>query len=87
MRILVLLLSATNLVLALGVFTLVARPEQLLGVFASLAGEREAWDSGRLDEATRQHLLTLARRAQTPALIFLFGWSFLCGAVLTWSRL
>ena len=86
-RALVLVLAASNLVLALGVFALVARPEQVLGLFASLTGDKDALDEGRLDEASRQHLLMLARRSQTPALILLFGWSFLCGAVLTWARL
>lgn len=84
---LVLILAVSDLALALGVFALVARPEATLGLFAALTGDKEALDDGRLDEASRQNLLTLARRAQTPALILLFGWSFLCGAVLTWARL
>lgn len=79
-------LAVLDLLLALGVFSLIARPEVFLGLLATLAGEGAAWDEGRLDEAGRQRLLLLADRAAVPGLLLLFCNSFLVGALLLASR-
>ena len=82
-----LLLGASNVILAVGVFIVMARPERALGFLCHLAGLGEIWRSGRLSEADETRLLILAHQLRWPMLILLFGWSFVCGAVLTWSRL
>lgn len=87
MRVLAAALGLIDLLLSLGVFALAARPELFLGLIAALLGERQAWLSGRMREEERQRLLGLAERACVPALILLFGWSFLTGALMLASRL
>ncbi len=87
MLVLAALLSAADVALGLLVFTLLARPEALLGALARVTGDGAAWDAGRLDDAGRRRLLHLAERAALPALLLLFGWSFLCGALLLAARL
>lgn len=86
MRALVLAVCMLDLALAGLCFVLLARPEALLASIAAWVGEGQAWEEGRLDAAARDRLLRLARRAQIPALFALFGWSYLCGAALTWLR-
>lgn len=86
-RIVALLLCLTDLALAMAVFTLLARPERFVGFFAAAAGEEERWQAGQLDEVEQDQLLGLARAAQKPALLLLFAWSFVTGAVMTWARL
>ena len=81
------LLGVSNVLLALVVFVLIARPERMMGWLSTLSGMRETWLSGRLSEADEAQLLVLARRLQLPLLALLFGWSFFCGAILTWTRL
>ena len=87
MRVLVLVLCLLDLVLAGLTFAGIARPDALLGLVATWVGEGQAWEEGRLDRSGRERLLGVVERAQTPALIVLFGWSFLCGALLAWLRL
>lgn len=87
MRALAATVALLELLLSLGAFALVARPEAFLGVFALLLGEREAWLSGRMDEAGRARLVSIAERARGPVIILLFAWSFLTGALLLLSRL
>ena len=48
MRALSAALALLNLLLGLGVFALVARPEMFLALVASLLGERDALLSGRM---------------------------------------
>ena len=86
-QLLALILGASNVLLAVSVFVLMARPERALGWLARLNGMGDVWLSGRLSEADEERLLTLADRLRWPMLILLFGWSFVCGAILTWSRL
>lgn len=77
-----LLLVASDAMLAGLVFTLCGRPSVALGPLCSLTGQRADWDAGRLDEATEARLMLLADRLRIPALIGLFAWSFLVGGVL-----
>lgn len=81
------LLGISNVLLALVVFVLIARPERMMGWLSSLSGMREVWLSGRLSEKDEVRLLNLAHRLRLPLLALLFGWSFFCGAILTWARL
>ena len=81
------LLGVSNVLLALGVFVLIARPERMMGWLSTLSGMREVWISGRLSEKDEARLLNLARQLRLPLLALLFGWSFFCGAILTWARL
>lgn len=87
LRLLVLPLCLLDLALAALAFALLARPDALLGLVADWAGEGEAWEQGRLDAAARERLLGMTRRARVPVLFGLFGWSFLCGALLMWARI
>ena len=87
MRALSAALALLNLLLGLGVFALVARPEMFLALVASLLGERDALLSGRMGEEGRQRLVRVAERLAVPALILLFCWSFLTGALLLYGRL
>lgn len=80
-------LGLVDVLLGLVVFSLLARPEAFMGLLASLTGDGAAWEEGRLDEAGRLRLLTLSSRASYLALILLFAWSFLAGALLLASRL
>ena len=75
------------MLLALAVFVLLARPERAMGWLSTLSGMREVWLSGRLSEQDEARLLSLASRLRVPMLLLLFGWSFVCGAILTWARL
>lgn len=79
-------LLVSDVALASLVFVVHARPESTLGWFATLSGQRGAWLEGRLDEAEERRLLDLAERSGWPLLGLLFAWSFLCGALLVWSR-
>ncbi len=81
------LLGVSNVLLALAVFVLLARPERTMGWLSTLSGMREVWLSGRLSEEDEARLLDLASRLRYPLLALLFGWSFFCGAILTWARL
>ena len=81
------LLGISNVLLALAVFVLLARPERAMGWLSTLSGMREVWLSGRLSEKDEARLLDLASRLRLPLLALLFGWSFFCGAILTWARL
>ncbi len=85
--VLALLLGVSNVVLALAVFVLLARPERAMGWLCTLSGMRDVWLSGRLSEEDEARLLNLASRLRLPLLALLFGWSFFCGAILTWARL
>lgn len=80
-------LALSDVVLAFLCFVLFARPEALLGLLAGLSGRRVAWREGRLTEADEDALFDLAARLRGPLLAALFGWSFVCGAVVTVSRL
>ena len=75
-------LGVSNLLLALFIFVLLARPEKLLGVLARVAGVREEWRRGYLMEADRERLLHLGRSLGFPALLLLFTWSFFCGVMI-----
>lgn len=86
-QLIALLLGASNVVLALVVFVLMARPERALGWLCFFNGMHEIWLAGRLSEEDETRLLTLARRLGGPSLLLLFGWSFVCGALLTWAQL
>ena len=77
-----LLLVASDALLAGLVFTLVGRPSRALGPLCSLTGRRADWDAGRLGADDEARLLLLAGRLRLPALIGLFSWSFLVGGVL-----
>jgi hypothetical protein len=86
-QLLVWVLGASNVFLAVLVFVLMARPERALGLVCRLSGMTDVWLSGRLSEAEEARLLVLARRLGWLLLVLLFGWSFVCGAILTWSQL
>ena len=81
------LLGISNVLLALAVFILLARPERAMGWLSTLSGLREVWLSGRLSEKDEARLMDVAARLRFPMLALLFGWSFFCGAILTWARL
>lgn len=85
------MLAWTSALLAVGlallVFTLLARPERLYGPLARWADLEEAYAQGRLRVADEERLDRLARSLVPPALLLLFAWSFLAGALLVWSRL
>ena len=80
-------LGISNVLLALVVFVLMARPERVMGLLCRLSGMQEVWLSGRLSEQDEARLLDLAHQLRAPMLALLFGWSFFCGAVLTWAQL
>jgi hypothetical protein len=73
--------------LALLVFTLIARPERLYGTLARWVELDEAYELGRLGVADEERLERFAQRLVGPALVLLFAWSFLAGALVVWSRL
>ena len=79
--------SALAVGLALLVFTLLARPERLYGPLARWVDLDEALEQGTLGEDDEARLDRLARRLVIPALLLLFAWSFLAGALVVWSRL
>ena len=79
-------LLASDVLLAVVVFVVHARPEITLGWFAALTGRRSAFLEGRLREDEEQRLLELADLAGWPLLGLLFAWSFLCGALAVWAR-
>lgn len=80
-------LGISNVLLALVVFVLIARPDRAMGWLCTLSGMREVWLSGRLSEKDEARLLDLAHQLRVPMLTLLFGWSFFCGAILTWAQL
>ncbi len=80
-------LALSDVSLAFACFLLFARPESVLGPLARATGRGRAWQEGRLTEADEDALLDLAARLRPPLLAALFGWSFVCGAVVTVSRL
>ncbi|MEL6341870.1 MAG: hypothetical protein AAFV53_01975 [Myxococcota bacterium] len=86
-QLLAMALATSDIALAMAVFVLMARPERAMGWLCRLNGMRELWLSGRLTEQDESRLLALAHRLRWPMLWLLFGWSFVCGAILTWAQL
>lgn len=76
------LMVASDAVLAGLVFTLVGRPSRALGFLCAVTGRRADWDAGRLPESDELRLLGMADRLRLPALVGLFAWSFVVGALL-----
>lgn len=82
-----LLLGLSDLLLALTVFVLLARPELLLGLAARRAGLGERFELGGLSEEDEVGLLADLDRLALPALTGLFAWSLLTGGLVALSRL
>lgn len=82
-----LLLGLSDLLLALLVFVLLARPELLLGLTARLSGLGERWELGALSEAEELRLRAGLEGLALPALLGLFAWSLLTGGLVALSRL
>jgi hypothetical protein len=80
-------LLVSDLALSGLVFVLFSRPEAVLGLLARAVGVREGWRQGRLTEAEEDELLAMGGRLRWPLLAAVFAWSFVCGAVLSWSRM
>ena len=79
-------LGLSDVVLAVVVFVLFARPEQSLAFAAWMSGASEALYRGALDTATLKRLEDLGRRLRRGLLAFLFAWSFVCGSVIGLGR-
>jgi len=77
----------SDLLLAMFVFTVLARPEKTLGLFARFTGYTEDWQQGTLSEDELYWLVDIARRAGPFLLIVLFLYSFAVGVLVVWSRL
>lgn len=86
-HVLVWCLGASNVAMALVVFLVMARPEHMLGWLCHLHGMRDIWRAGKLSAADEAKLLGVAVRLRAPMLVLLFGWSFVSGAILTWSQI
>lgn len=79
-------LGLSDVVLAVAVFVLFARPEQSIAFAAWMSGASEALYRGGLDPVALQRLDDLGRRLRRGLLAFLFAWSFACGAVIGLGR-
>ena len=79
-------LGLSDVVLAVVVFVLVARPEQSIAFAAWMSGTSDALYRGGLDAAALERLDALGRRLRRGLLAFLFAWSFACGAAIGLSR-
>ena len=79
-------LGLSDVVLAVVVFVLFARPEQSIAFAAWMSGASEALYRGGLDAVALQRLDELGRRLRRALLAFLFAWSFVCGAAIGLGR-
>jgi hypothetical protein len=79
-------LALSDVVLAVVVFVLFARPEQSLAFAAWMSGASEALYRGGLDSTALERLEDLGRRLRRGLLAFLFAWSFVCGAAIGLGR-
>ena len=85
--VLIFLLMLINLIMALSVFVLMARPEKMMFFLAYLGGTQAKWEQGLVDEQEEQRLMFLAKRLQSVGLLMLFAYSFLCGALISYLQL
>ena len=76
-----------NLLLAMLVFVLIARPQRLMGLLAYLGKLQDEWRARRLSLEQEQQLLNMANRMQLVALLLLLGCSFFSGAAIAYLRL
>ena len=81
------LFLVANLILAILVFVLIARPERLMGLLAYLGRLQEEWRSRRLSLDQEEQLLNMAKRMQLVALLLLLGCSFFSGAIIAYLQL
>jgi hypothetical protein len=79
-------LGLSDVVLAVVVFVLFARPEQSIALAAWVSGMSQALYQGGLDGAALDRLDALGRRLRRGLLALLFAWSFVCGAVIGLGR-
>jgi len=79
-------LGLSDVVLAVMVFVLFARPDQSIAFAAWMSGASEALYRGGLDATALQRLEDLGRRLRRGLLAFLFVWSFVCGAAIGLGR-
>jgi hypothetical protein len=79
-------LALSDVVLAVVVFVLFARPEQSVAFAAWLSGASPALYAGGLDGQALARLDGLGRRVRRGLLAFLFAWSFVCGAAIGLGR-
>ena len=75
-------LGLSNLMLAMLVFVLLARPDKMMGLLASVNGRSEEFRLGRLGQQDYRRFLELAEGLHWPAIALLFGWSFFSGALI-----
>ncbi len=80
-------LGLSDVVLAVVVFVLFARPEQSVLFAAWMSGTSEALYAGGLDGTALARLDGLGRRLRRGLLAFLFAWSFLTGAAIAFGRI
>ena len=80
-------LGLSDVLLAVVVFLLFARPEQSVAFAAWVSGTSEALYRGGLDGPALERLDGLGRRLRRGLLAFLFAWSFVCGAAIGLSRI
>ena len=85
--VLIFLLMLINLIMALSVFVLIARPEKMMFFLTYLGGNQAKWEQGLVDEQEEQRLLLMAKRLQSVGLLILFACSFLCGALISYLQL
>jgi hypothetical protein len=81
------LLGLSDVVLAVVVFVLFARPEQSLVFAAWMSGTSKELYAGGLDAPALARLGGLGRRLRRGLLALLFAWSFLCGAAIAFGRI
>jgi hypothetical protein len=79
-------LGLSDVVLAVVVFVLFARPEQSVAFAAWMSGASQALYTGGLDSPALARLDFLGRRLRRGLLAFLFAWSFVCGAAIGLGR-
>jgi len=84
-------LGASDVLLAVMVMMVFARPDSALGLAAWLSGRDDAPDSDALEsDAPESDDLALYRtvgRLRWLLLAALFAWSFVCGALITMLRM
>ena len=77
-----LLFIIANLLLALFVFVLIARPERLMGFLAYFGHLQKEWRERRLSLEQEEQLLNIASRMQTICVLLLLVCSFFLGLLL-----
>ena len=83
----IIVVMCLNLVFAIGVFVLLARPRQMFGVMAGLSGFSRRWREGRVSAEDEEDIVGAAALWGRIGLGLLFLTSFLSGSLIAYLQL